>query len=165
LWHHAPVKKAAPKKITKPAAKKSSAQKSTPKKPAAKTPAPAMKYGPRKDLGAPIDAFFAKQPPHLRPVVEELRKMVEDAAPDASSAIKWGMPFFSVGDAMMCAIAAHKSHVNLILSGPPGTYADPKGLLEGDGKTGRHLKVRVLDELPRAEVRAWLETAALHARK
>jgi hypothetical protein len=160
LWHHAPVKKAAPKKITKPAAKKSA-----PKKPAAKTPAPAMKYGPRKDLGAPIDAFFTKQPPQLRPVVDELRKMVQEAAPDASSAIKWGMPFFSVGDNMMCAIAAHKSHVNLILSGPPGTYADPKGLLEGGGKTGRHLKVRALDELPRAEVRAWLRTAVAQARK
>jgi hypothetical protein len=161
LWHHARVKKgAAPKKTTKPTTKKPAT-----KKPAAKAAAPAMKYGPRKDLGAPIDAFFTKQPPHIRPIVEELRKMVEDTAPDAASAIKWGMPFFSVGDTMMCAIAAHKSHVNLILSGPPGTYADPKGLLEGDGKTGRHLKLRALDDLPRAEVRAWLRAAVAHARK
>jgi hypothetical protein len=160
------VKKAAPpKKISKPATKRLAAKKPATKKPAVKAASPAMKYGPRKDLGAPIDAFFAKQPPHIRPIVEELRKMVEESAPDAISAIKWGMPFFSLGENMMCAIAAHKSHVNLILSGPPGTYADPKGLLEGDGKTGRHLKLRAVDELPRAEVRGWLRAAVAHARK
>jgi hypothetical protein len=117
-------------------------------------------YGPRADLGAPIDAFFAKQPASLRPVLDALRTMIETAAPKATSAIKWGMPFFSVGSEMMCAIGAHKSHVNLILSGPPGTYADPKGLLEGEGKTGRHLKLRSLDDLPRDAVRGWLKTAA-----
>jgi hypothetical protein len=65
----------------------------------------------------------------------------------------------------MCALAGFKAHVNLILSGPPGTFADPDGILEGDGKTGRHLKLRSLDELPRAAVRGWLRTAADLARK
>jgi hypothetical protein len=54
--------------------------------------------------------------------------------------------------------------VNLVLPGPPGTYADPGGLLEGDGKTGRHLQLRSVDELPRDAVRAWLRTAAQRAR-
>jgi hypothetical protein len=74
------------------------------------------------------------------------------------------MPFYSIGDAMMAGIGAHKAHVNLILSGPPGTYKDPKGLLSGEGKTGRHLEVRSLDELPRAAVQRWLRTAAALAR-
>lgn len=124
-----------------------------------KSPAP-KKFGRRADLGAPIDGFFAKQQPHLRPILEALRQMIEEAAPEASSAIKWGMPFYTIGDRMMCALAGFKAHVNLILAGPPGTFADPDGLLEGDGKTGRHLKLRSLDELPRAQVRGWLRTAA-----
>jgi hypothetical protein len=70
------------------------------------------------------------------------------------------MPFYTVGDRMMCALAGFNAHVNLILAGPPGTFADPDGRLEGDGKTGRHLKLRSLDELPRAQVRGWLRTAA-----
>jgi hypothetical protein len=134
------------------------------KKATAKKTSTAKKFGPRADLGAPVEGFFAKQPPHLRPVIDELRKLVEEAAPDAASSIKWGMPFYSIGNGMMCAIGAHKAHVNLILSGPPGTYGDPKGLLEGDGKTGKHLKLRSLDELPRALVRGWLRTAAARAR-
>jgi hypothetical protein len=66
------------------------------------------------------------------------------------------MPFYSVDGKMICAIAGHKAHVNLILAGDPESFDDPDGLLEGGGKTGRHLKVRTLDELPRAAVVRWL---------
>jgi hypothetical protein len=145
------VKKAAK---PKPAAKKKPAAASQPRKP-----------GPRADLGAPVDGFFAKQPPHLRPILDQLRALVAEAAPDASSAIKWGMPFYTIDGNVLCALAGFKAHVNLILAGPPGTFVDPGGLLEGDGKTGKHLKLRSLDDLPRQEVRAWLRTAAARARK
>jgi hypothetical protein len=131
---------------------------------ASRKPAPRAMATRRADFGAPVDGFFAKHPPHLRAVLEELRRLVEQAAPEASASIKWGMPFYSIGRTMMCALGAHKSHVNLILSGPPGTYADPDGLLEGEGKTGRHLTLRSLDELPRAAVRGWLRTAVEVAR-
>jgi hypothetical protein len=46
------------------------------------------------------------------------------------------MPFYTLDGGMMCAIGAHKAHVNLILSGPPGAFDDPEGRLTGDGKTG-----------------------------
>jgi hypothetical protein len=75
------------------------------------------------------------------------------------------MPFYTVGGHMMCALAGFKAHVNLILSGPPGAFADPDGMLEGDAKGGRHLKLRSLDDLPRAAIRGWLRTAAGLARK
>ncbi|HXU84108.1 MAG TPA: DUF1801 domain-containing protein [Polyangia bacterium] len=134
-------------------------------KPAGKKKAAASrKPAPRADLGAPVDGFFARQPAPLRPIVDELRKLVAEAAPQAASALKWGMPFYSVGGNVLCAISAHKAHVNLILPGPPGTYADPDRRLEGEGKTGQHLKLRSLEDLPRAAVRGWLSTAATLAR-
>jgi hypothetical protein len=145
--------KASPRKAPRPAKKK-----------AAKAPAPRAVAARRADYGAPVDGFFAKQPPQLRAILDVLRALIEGAAPDAGAAIKWGMPFFTRGDEMMCALAAFKSHVNLILPGPPGTYADPDGRLEGDGKTGKHLKLRALDELPRDTVRGWLRTAAARAK-
>jgi hypothetical protein len=163
----AKVTKTLPQKAAKKVAQKP-AKKAAPKaakKPGAARPAAAKKFLPRADLGAPIDAFFVKHPPHLRAVLDELRAMVDEAAPEATSSIKWGMPFYTLDNQMMCALAGFKTHVNLILAGPPGTYADPDGLLEGDGKTGRHLKVRALDQLPRAAVRGWLRTAAALARQ
>ncbi|HTB60155.1 MAG TPA: DUF1801 domain-containing protein [Polyangia bacterium] len=148
------------KRPTKPAASKPAGK--VGKKPTPK--AAPMKFGPRKDLGAPVEGFFAKQPPQLRAILDQLRSLIAEAAPEATAATKWGMPFYSVGANMMCAMAAFKAHVNLILPGPPGTYPDPDGLLEGDGKTGKHLKLRPADALPRAAVRGWLRTAAARAR-
>lgn len=78
--------------------------------------------------------------------------------------IKWGMPFFTIDDEMFCALGGHKSHVTLLLPGPPGTYADPDGRLGGEARTGRHLKVTSLAELPGPAVRGWLRTAAARAR-
>jgi hypothetical protein len=144
--------------VVSPAKKKPAAK----KKPVAKKP---MKHGPRADLGKPIDGFFAKQPATLRPILEALRKLVEEAAPDATSSIKWGMPFYEVNGTMMAALGAHKAHVNLILSGPPDAFRDPKGRLTGTAKGGRHLKLTSLAELPRDDVRRWLRTAAELARR
>jgi hypothetical protein len=118
----------------------------------------------RADFGAPTDGFFARQPPHLRAVLETLRQLVEEAAPDATASLKWGMPVYAIGRTMMCALAGFKSHVNLIVSGPPGAFEDPGGLLEGEGRTGRHLKLRSVEELPLESVRGWLRSAAQVAR-
>ena len=124
----------------------------------------ARKVGPRADLGAPIAGFFRKQPSPLRTLLDQLHALIEAAAPDARSSIKWGMPFYMIGDEIVCALGGHKSHVNLILSGRPGTFADPGGLLSGDGKTGRHLKLTRLADLPHDAVRGWLRVAAARAR-
>ena len=157
-----------------PQQKKTAAKKSRPKPSAPKRSATAKSATPRSpsrtvmarraDYGAPIDGFFAKQPSHLREILEALRALVEEVAPDATAAIKWGMPFYTVGGGMMCALGGHKSHVNLVLAGTPGSFADPDGRLEGEGKTGRHLTLRSLGELPREAVRSWLRTAAQLAR-
>ena len=134
-------------------------------KKATKKTAPKRMAVKRADLGAPVGGFFAKQPAHLRPILTELRRLVDEAGPDATSSLKWGMPFYEIGGNTFCALAGFKAHVNLILPGAPGTYADPDGLLAGEGKTGQHLKLRSLDELPRATVRGWLRTAAARARR
>jgi hypothetical protein len=170
VWHHAAAMNARkkPRKPKKTAAKKTAAKKTAAKKTAAKKTAAkktAAKPAPRADFGAPIDGFFAKQPAELRAILEELRKLVEEAAPDAESSLKWGMPFYTLDGTMMCALGGHRSHVNLILSGPPSAYADPDGRLTGESKIGRHLKLTSLDELPRKAVRTWLRTAAELARK
>jgi hypothetical protein len=132
---------------------------------AKKAPAPAGKPAARADLGEPVDGWFARQPQPHRAIVHALRELVEEAAPDAVGSLKWGMPFYTLGGAMMCALTAHRAHVNLVLSGPSDSFADPDGRLEGKGKTGRHLKLRTLGDLPRAEVRRWLRTAASFAHR
>ena len=143
----------------KPAASRLAAKKPAAKKMATKKPAA------RADLGAPIDGFFTKQPPAIRAICDALRALIDSVVPHAESSLKWGMPFYTLNGQMMCALGAHKAHVNLILSGPQEAFVDPKGRLEGTGKTGRHLKVTDVKDLPKAEIRAWLKTAAALAKR
>jgi hypothetical protein len=118
----------------------------------------------RADFGAAIAGFIRKQPVRLRAILEELRRLVEATVPDVTSSLKWGMPCFTLAGNMMCMLGGHKSHVNLVLVGPPENFDDPTGRLTGGGKGGRHLKLTRLDEVPRASVRKWLRAAAAYAR-
>jgi hypothetical protein len=118
----------------------------------------------RADFGASIDGFLRKQPPPLRAILHELRRLIETATPEVRSSLKWGMPCFTVAGHMMCMLGGHQAHVNLVLVGPNGTFADPQGLLAGDGKGGRHLKLRSLDEIPRTQVVRWIRAATAYAR-
>lgn len=173
LWHHACVKKST--SVKTPRAKKpakptpaSAAKKKAPPK-AAKTASPARAAkspvaARRADYGAPIEQFFEKRSGELGAVLAALRVLIDEAAPDAIASLKWGMPFYTLDGETLCAVAAFKAHVNLILPGGPGTFSDPDGLLEGEGKTGQHLKLRTRKELPDKAVRAWLRVAARNAR-
>lgn len=147
--------KATAKAPAKAAPAKGASKKAAPKKAAAK-----KVPGPRADFGAPVDAFFARQAGPLRAVVDLLRGLVEKAVPEATSSLKWGMPVYALAGGTVCAINAHKAHVNLILSGSAETFDDPDGRLEGEGKTGRRLVVRALGDIPRAKVTAWVKAAA-----
>jgi hypothetical protein len=118
----------------------------------------------RADLGKPIDSVIAKQPSDIKAIAVTLREMIEAAAPKATSSLKWGMPFFTMDGKMMVAIGIHKNHVNLILPGAPGTFDDPKGLLEGEGKTGQHLKITNVKDIPKTAVKKWLAVAAKNAK-
>jgi len=131
---------------------------------AKKSSAAAKKPPSRGDLGAPVDGWFARQPQPQQTILDALRALVHEAAPDAVGSLKWGMPFYTLGGRMMCALTSHRAHVNLVLSGPSDSFADPDGRLEGASKAGRHLKLRTIDELPRAAVLRWLRTAASFAR-
>jgi len=57
-----------------------------------------------------IDAYIAKSADFARPILTHLRALVHEACPDADEAIKWGMPFFVRGGALLCFMAAFKQH-------------------------------------------------------
>ena len=150
---------AAKKSVAKPAAKKPAAKTSAPKKAAAKKPM----TGKRSDLGAPIDGFLARQPAAKRALLDRLRGLIHSVAPGTSEQLKWGMPMFSLGRDF-CSLAAFKQHVSIVFFNVGTSLPDPDGVLEGSGKTARHLKVRSAADLDEAQIRRWLATAANAAR-
>ena len=94
-----------------------------------------------------IDAFIDQASPGVRPVLKELRELVQQELPEAKEEIKWGRPVYSLNH-IVCYLAAAGDHANL------GFYRgieleDPEGLLEGDGKKLRHIKVYNREEIRR----------------
>ena len=123
-----------------------------------------MAMSKRADFGKPVDGFIKKRPAEQQKILGELKKMILAAAPDAEAQLKWGMPHYTIGGKYYAATSAHKAHVNLILFGAAKDFDDPDGRLEGEGKTGRHLKLTTIKDLPKAQVKKWLATAAKASR-
>ncbi|MBS0633138.1 MAG: YdeI/OmpD-associated family protein [Verrucomicrobia bacterium] len=57
-----------------------------------------------------VDAYIAKSAAFARPILTHLRALVHRGCPGAGETIKWGMPFFTRGDTILCMMAAFKAH-------------------------------------------------------
>jgi len=143
---------------SKRVAKKTAARKTIRKTSAA----PAMAAR-RDDLGAPVDRYFAEQPPEKRVLLEKLRFLVAKAVPDADASIKWGVPFYQRNGKNVCSIAAFKEHVGINFLASPDVLVDPGKKLEGGGKTMRMLKVRTASDIDSASIVRWLKATVAAA--
>lgn len=66
-----------------------------------------------------IDEYIAEFPEDIRDILEKMRKVIQDAAPDAEEAISYGMPTFKLNGNLV-HFAAYKNHI--------GFYPTPSGI-------------------------------------
>jgi hypothetical protein len=101
---------------------------------------------------------------HISGLALALREIVIEEAPDASESIYqvytiaiW-FGFSGKMKDMFCYITTNAGHVNLGF--PRGaSLPDPNRVLEGDGKTMRHIKFRTQRDVERAFVRRYIQAA------
>jgi hypothetical protein len=101
---------------------------------------------------------------HISDLALALREVILEEAPDASESIYqvytvaiW-FGFSGKMKDMFCYIATNARHVNLGF--PRGSsLPDPNRVLEGEGKTMRHIKLRSLRDVERPVVRRYIRTA------
>ena len=93
-----------------------------------------------------VDAYIADAADFAKPILQHLRAVVHEGCPDCEETLKWGMPTFTYGGAIVCNLAAFKHHCSfgfwkgsLILDGA-GTRVD-----ETFGEKGR---ITGLSDLP-----------------
>ena len=118
---------------------------------------PPKAYGPRSDFGGLAEDYFARQAADKRALLEKLHALVMKTVPDATVAIKWGVPVYEKDGRAVCALAAFKEHVGINFFAPPTAFVDPEGRLEGGGKVSRMLKVRSAGDIDPASIRRWLK--------
>ncbi len=156
-------KKPAPKKTTtaRKIARKTT-RKTAPKtarKPAPKAAKkPEKEYGKRPDLGKPIGPFLAKLKSPYKEIVERIRAAVNEAAPRATEAIRWGMPVWT-NPGMLCYTAVAKDYVRFGFYHAGIIEGDAQGLeIEGSSKMA-HVKLRSVADLRPALFRDWVTKA------
>lgn len=75
----------------------------------------------KKTTKSPItlDEFIAAYPPEVRAILEKIRGIIRQVAPQAQEAIKYGIPTF-VLEGNLVHFSAYKTHI--------GFYPDPRGI-------------------------------------
>lgn len=116
-----------------------------------------------------FEELLAISPPELHPIAIRLRELIFELDPNACEVVRLGdkAATFGVGPKKMSEgyayILPYKKWVNLgFYKG--ATLADDRGLLEGTGKSLRHVKMHSIEDANRPEVKALL-TLALAERK
>jgi hypothetical protein len=133
--------------------RKASAAKKTVKE---KTPARPLT---RHEVAELFDACVQRGNPTLKPVADELRRLVKRMVPESHEAINpWGIPSFDF-HGPFCFMMVGKNHVTFGFS--RGTsVADTAGLLEGTGKNLRHVKLKDMAQVRDPNLRQLILAAA-----
>lgn len=111
-------------------------------------------------MAAADASYIAKQTPETRAQLEKLRALISKTLPDATVALKWGVPVYAVDGRNVCAISVFKDFIGLNFFASPDVLLDPKKRLEGNGKTQRMLKIREPADIDSDSIRRWLKAAA-----
>ena len=94
-----------------------------------------------------VDAYIEKQKSPQKEICNKLREIILAAFPGIKEEMKMGVPWYEG----KYYIVALKDHVNLGFSFK-GLSAEELRLLEGGGKTMKHVKVRSLDEIDEKKI-------------
>jgi hypothetical protein len=106
---------------------------------------------------ADIDNWFARQVPHLQPIVKQVDKTIRATIPDLRYAVKWKRPYYGLVDlGWIIELAAYDVSVNVVFYG--GADFDPPPPLGTTDRT-RYIKVATFEETQRPELHNWIEQA------
>jgi hypothetical protein len=90
-----------------------------------------------------VREYIDKQSSPQKEICLKLREIILDTYPKSIEVLKWGVPVYCGGKIY---IGSFKNQVNLGFD-IKGLTEQELAILEGSGKTMRHLKIRTLDEI------------------
>ena len=88
-----------------------------------------------------VDEFVTSLTGWKKEVAEELRKIIRGASRELTEEVKWGWPCYTADGKKICGFMDMKETVNFVLY-LGAELDDARGLIEGTGKSMRHVKLR-----------------------
>jgi hypothetical protein len=108
---------------------------------------------------ASFDQYLAGQAPRNQDVIRALRTFVKRVAPQLQESVKWGNGCWVQGKVPVAYVYSAPDHVQFGFFGG-SALKDPSGLLKGEGKFVRHIKVRKRSDIDAKEFGTLLRQAA-----
>jgi len=102
-----------------------------------------------------VDDYLKRQKSPQRGICRRLRAIIFETMPGVKEEMKWGVPTYADGKYYIVAL---KDHVNFGIS-LKGLSEEKQKLLEGSGKTMKHVKIRSLAEIEEKRVAELLKSA------
>ncbi|MFW9773103.1 MAG: DUF1801 domain-containing protein [Candidatus Thorarchaeota archaeon] len=99
-----------------------------------------------------VSEYIQKQKSPKKEICQQLRDIIVKTYPNINEKIKYGVPYY--GDKYY--IVALKTHVNLGFS-IEKLNKEEIALLEGSGKTTRHIKINTLEDIDEKRIIKLLE--------
>ena len=94
-----------------------------------------------------VDTFIVNLPEDIQNIIRALREIIFDASPHLLEEYKWSMPNYSY-KGLVCYLQTSKKHVNLgFHKGNELVEKDISNLLQGSGKTMRHIRITKMDDI------------------
>lgn len=113
---------------------------------------------------AAVEAWLARRPPELRDIARQWFDAMRACGADVRELLHDGHPTACAGDAAFGYVNAFTAHVNVgFFKG--AELADPAGLLQGSGKTMRHVKLRPGEPVDAAALQALIAAACADMRR
>ena len=101
-----------------------------------------------------VEKYIAQYPDEFVNIMLRLRGLIYEVVPEATEAIKWNMPHFSLGRPV-CYIAGFKRPVTLAFH-DGRMLNDPDGILLGTGKKMKYLKFGNLNDIDEELLKPWI---------
>ena len=93
-----------------------------------------------------VDAWFESYGNPQKDLVQAVRRMILDADPRITEAIKWKAPTFMYKGNLASFYPRSTKHVSLLFH-TGASLPDPTGVLEGEGDTSRVMRILDHDDL------------------
>ena len=105
-----------------------------------------------------LDEFVkTKLLPQYRPIVSILRELMFEMVPDVKEVINYGIPVYKRKHAL-AVISPTKKGITFAFS-QGAVFEDKYGLLEGEGKVSKNVRIKSVDALNKDALRYYIKQA------
>ncbi|HVE76614.1 MAG TPA: DUF1801 domain-containing protein [Actinomycetota bacterium] len=105
-----------------------------------------------------VDDFIQeKVQPELHDVVERIRELMREEAPDATELISYGLPMWKLKYPIAWITPSKREITFGFRHGV--SFEDPHGLLKGRGKYARHVKMKNVEAINEEALRSYIRQA------